>query len=135
MKILRYIPLFIIILIVYNMMFLSGVSFTCTDEPIFEIPLMSKSSLLVLPGDFMLILSILVLYIEIFRATRTSIASIIDHSLSLLTFILFLIEFIVMPGASTSIFLIITLMSLLDVLAGFTITLSTAKRDIAVISQ
>ncbi len=116
-------------------MFLSGVSFTCTDEPIFEIPLMSKSSLLVLPGDFMLILSILVLYIEIFRATRTSIASIIDHSLSLLTFILFLIEFIVMPGASTSIFLIITLMSLLDVLAGFTITLSTAKRDIAVISQ
>ena len=82
-------------------------------------------------GDFLIILGILALYFELFRATRTTKVSVINHTLSMLVFIVFLVEFILAPGAGNSAFLIIGLMSLLDVIAGFTISIVAARRDLA----
>ena len=45
-------------------------------------------------------------------------------------FIIFLIEFIVVKGAGTSTFFILALMSLFDVIAGFSVTITTARRDV-----
>ena len=67
---------------------------------------------------------------EIFKATRTSMASVIDHTLSTLVFVAFIIEFVLVKGAGTSTFLILGLMSLFDVIAGFTVTIVAARRDI-----
>ncbi|HLQ94538.1 MAG TPA: hypothetical protein VK148_31345 [Xanthobacteraceae bacterium] len=41
-----------------------------------------------------------------------------------------LIEFIVVPRAATSTFLIIAALSFVDVIGGFTITIRTAQRDV-----
>jgi hypothetical protein len=45
------------------------------------------------------------------------------------TFLAFLIIFLTVKDAGSSTFLILTLMSLLDVVGGFTVTISTARRD------
>ena len=50
--------------------------------------------------------------------------------LSLILFMCMLIEFIVVPRAATSTFLIIAALSFVDVIGGFTITIRTAQRDV-----
>ncbi len=82
-------------------------------------------------GDLFLVLGLLCLFIEVIKATRTSRTEIYDHILSTLAFIVYLVEFILVKGAGTSVFLLLTLMSLFDVVAGFTITIATARRDIS----
>ena len=55
-----------------------------------------------------------------------------DHILSFVLFIVMIIEFIAVPRAATSTFLILLALSFVDVIGGFTITIRTAQRDIAV---
>jgi hypothetical protein len=47
-------------------------------------------------------------------------------------FVVALLEFLLVPACGTSVFLIITALTLIDVIAGFTVSLSTARRDIAI---
>ena len=49
----------------------------------------------------------------------------------MLVFIAFLIEFLMVPAAGTT-FLVLALMSLLDVIAGFSISIFAARRDMAI---
>ena len=51
--------------------------------------------------------------------------------MSLLVFVIFLVEFMVVPQVGNTTFLILTVASLLDVVMGFTVTISTASRDFA----
>lgn len=98
---------------------------------LFEFDLPSQRRIIVAVGDAFVLASIFFLYIETFKATRTSVISIVDHALSLLVFVIFLIEFLVIPRLGNTTFLIMTTASLMDVVMGFTVTISTAKRDIA----
>jgi uncharacterized membrane protein len=84
-------------------------------------------------GDFVVLIGLLTLYIEIFKSTRTSSVSIIDHTLSTITFVGFLVSWMVFPWTmgdkSNSSFLLLAVMSFIDVVAGFTITIAAARRD------
>jgi len=127
MLVIANIPTLLYLLIAYNMlMFVPGLSM---NQTLFEIPLISGSVFQGSISDVLIMFGVIALYIEIFKATRTTTSSIIEHSLSMLLFIVFLVEFIVIKGAGTSTFLILTLMQMLDVVAGFTITISGARRD------
>ena len=100
--------------------------------PLLTLPLLSGQALAVNAGELILCLAVLLLFVEIVKATRTGGATAIDHALSLLLFVGCLIEFLAVPQTGTAVFMIITLMTLLDVIAGFTISLSTARRDLMV---
>jgi len=86
-------------------------------------------------GDLVVLLGLVTLYIEIFKSTRTSSISIVDHTLSTIVFVAFLVAWMIFPwtisekGDST--FLLLTIMSFIDVVAGFTITIAAARRDFA----
>jgi hypothetical protein len=80
-------------------------------------------------GDLMILLGLIVLFFELVRATNTNKVAIINHSLSMILFILCLVEFLLVPGFATSTFFILTTMTLLDVLAGFIVTIVTARKD------
>jgi hypothetical protein len=126
-------PLFLIIFIVYNaIVFLSP---GLLNSTLLSIPLFSKVTWSFTTPDLLLAISLIVLYIEIFKATRPSSLSVLDHVFSLLVFIAFLTEFIVFPQAGNSTFFLITLMTFIDVVAGFTVTISTARRDIGLDRQ
>ncbi len=131
---LKYIPFMAVLLVLYNIVaFSSGASIHDElDAALFSIPLPSGVALSVSVGSLLLLLGAVVLYIELSRAVRQSRQAALDHALSLLVFVVFLIELLVFEGAGTSTFLILTVMSLLDVIAGFTVSLAAARRDFTV---
>lgn len=101
-------------------------------KPVLSIPLISGAVWEPVVGDFLLLFAVLILYVELFKSTRTGVSSIFEHVLSMFVFIAFMIEFLVVEACGTSTFLIVTLLSLIDVIGGFTITISTARRDFGV---
>ena len=64
------------------------------------------------------------------KSTRTSSASVIDHLLSTFVFVAFLVEFLLVPGAAHSVFFTLMLIALVDVLAGFSVSIRSAGRDV-----
>jgi hypothetical protein len=100
------------------------------NNEIFSIPMLSQATWVFTWGDLILLVTLLVLFVEILKATYTSTASLVDHGLSMLVFIAALIEFMVVPQAATSVFFLILVALLVDVIAGFTIGIRVAKRDI-----
>lgn len=82
-------------------------------------------------GDLLVTFGLVMLYLEIFKATRTTVASVIDHGLSMALFIICILAFLMWSPAGTGTFFLITLMTLVDVVAGFTVTITAARRDFA----
>ena len=58
--------------------------------------------------------------------------SIVDHALSLILFLGMLIEFILVKQAATATFFLLLVVSFVDVLGGFAVTLRSAQRDLTV---
>ena len=121
-------PILIVPCALYNLLaFLFNLKFI---EQVFHIPrLLLAGSLPVSTGDLLVFLGVLLLYVEIVRATRRS-GGIMDQGLSLLLFIAMLVEFITVERAGTSTFLNLLALSLIDVIGGFTISVRTAQRDV-----
>ncbi|MBI2424253.1 MAG: hypothetical protein HYV27_15585 [Candidatus Hydrogenedentes bacterium] len=131
MKYVLHFPLFALALIAYNAIMITGDAFR-TNPDVISIPLMANDDVMPLKlGDIFVMLGVILLYFEILKATRASRSTIVDHALSMLVFVAFLIEYIVVAGAGTATFMILTLMALLEVIAGFTITISTSRRDVS----
>ena len=100
------------------------------NDVVFVLPLLSGSMLPFQGGDLLLVVGLLLLCVEVYRATSSSTAAILNHVLSLVVFIVALIDLLVMPRMANMTFFLIVLMTLSDVIAGFTVTISTARRDI-----
>ena len=75
-------------------------------------------------------IALLMLFGEIVKSTRTSHASVIDHLLSTFVFVAFLVEFLLIGGAGSSVFFLLMIMSIFDVVAGFTVSITSAGRDV-----
>jgi hypothetical protein len=130
---LKSIPLLAAVLIIYNLIaFITPATLTST---VIDTGLVSGAQWIFSVNDLLLFLAIILLYIEIIKSTQTSTSSIVDHVLSMLVFIVFLMEFILVPQVGNSTFFLIMVISFIDVIAGFTITISTARRDITMDQQ
>ena len=100
---------------------------------LFEIPMPNGAAWAVSMGDLLIFGSLLILFIELLKSTTSRRIVIINHSLSMVLFIVCLVEFLLLPSFATSAFFLITAMVLLDVLAGFIVTIVASRRDIDVI--
>jgi hypothetical protein len=127
-SLISYIPLFFIMLIIYYIMALAGVDFNAGGE-LFKISLPSEAKWALTSSDLFILLCVIVLFIEIIKATGTGAATIFENGLSIIVFIICLMLFLFYDKAGTSTFIIMTLMSLLDSIAGFTITAVASRRD------
>src|SRR5262245_44689011 len=102
-------------------------------DAIAAIPMMSGATWTITPEDALITLAILLLFLEIFKASRASSSrGIVDHMLSMFLFIVMLIEFLLVPQAATSTFFLLMMIAFVDVIGGFAITARAARRDIAV---
>lgn len=81
-------------------------------------------------GELAVVIGLVFLYFELFKSTRTGNSSILDHVLSLSVFVLALVEFLLLKAAGSTPFLLLLLMCFIDVIAGFTISISVARRDV-----
>jgi len=124
-------PLLIIPFAIYNMIaFLTpGVNWT---DAITTFSLVSGANWSITTEDILLTLAVLLLPLEIFKATKIGVRSVVDHILSMVVFIAMLVEFLLVRQAGTSTFFILMMLSVVDVLGGFIITLRTAQRDMTI---
>jgi hypothetical protein len=126
-------PIPVVVLLAYNAVVLLG------NDPVATLPavvlrasLASGAAFTLTTGDLLILLEVVALFIEVVKATRSSLASAVDHALSALVFAAYLVEFLLVKAAGTGVFLVLTIMSLLDLVAGFTVTLGAARRDLTI---
>lgn len=131
----RSLPLIVFAFVFYNVVVLLGGS-AAPDEilryEIFKLPSFRGGDLVwsFNWGDLILLVTMFLLFAEILKATYTSTASLLDHGLSMLVFIACLVEFLLVDAAFTSVFFLIMVATLIDVVAGYTIGIRVARRDI-----
>jgi len=128
----RFVPLFGLVLLGYWLAVKAGIFPAGLDHVVFQMSMPSGSTWEPTEGDFMALLSIVTLYFEVFKSTRTGDVTIVEHLFSTFVFVGFLANWLVSKWAGNSVFLILTAMSFLDVISGFTITISAARRDLSV---
>ena len=83
-------------------------------------------------GMVIILFALVLLYWELLKSTYTSDLVSYDHALSTVVFIIYFGVWLTQPWAGNSLFLTLTLMALLDVIAGFTISITAARRDVSV---
>lgn len=83
-------------------------------------------------GDLLITLAIVLLFGEVVKSTRIGLRSVVGHALSLILFLGMLIEFILVKQAVTATFFLLLVISFVDVLGGFVVTLRSAQRDLTV---
>jgi hypothetical protein len=107
----------------------SQIALTAFDLELFSIDMISDAPWRFSLGDLITTITLILLFVELIKATRTGGSSIVDHALSTILFVFCLIEFLLVPIAATSEFFFILVVTLIDVIAGFSITIRAARRD------
>lgn len=124
-------PLLIIPLAIYNIVvfLMPGVPW---DTELVTVPMMSGGQWKIVFSDVLIAITLMMLFIETIKSTRSSSRSVIDHMLSTMVFVASLVEFLLVPQAATSTFALIVLISLIDVIGGYTVSIRTARRDFSI---
>jgi len=125
-------PLLIIPFLIYNLvvfLFLGGNPAGWNNTAL-SIPMVSGVPWLVSLGDLLVVASLILLFFELLKSTRIGSISIIEHMLSMIVFVVILVEFLLLGAASSTVFFILLVMSLIDVVAGFTMSITSATRDL-----
>ena len=124
-------PLLVIPFAIYNMIAFLTPGLGWTDA-MTTVNLTSGATWTVTAEDLLVGLAIILLPVEIFKATKIGVRSVVDHVLSMVLFIVMLVEFLLVARAGTSTFFFLMVITLVDVMAGFIITARTAQRDIQI---
>lgn len=128
------IPLMLIPFILYNLVMVglmgSG-GIDALNNQILSLDMMSGKTWTMSLGDLLIVVSLIALFFEILKSTRSSLA-LINHMFSMGLFIGFLVEFLLVGDAATQIFFIMMMIAFIDVIAGFTISIKTASRDVSI---
>ena len=124
-------PLLIIPFAIYNIVafLLPGVAWT---TEIAAVQMVSGQPWVLNIEDVLLAFAILLLAVEIMKATRIGIRTIVDHVLSMLLFIAMLVEFLLVAKAGTSTFFLLLTISLVDVLDGFIVSMRASLQQVEV---
>lgn len=133
MPMLLSIPLTVLPLVLYNIVAFGWFGPVAGDPwfaPVMTVEMVSSARFTLVLGDLMLAGALALLFIEILKATRTGVSVLTDHILSMVVFIAYLIEFLTVREAATSTFFLLMIIAAIDVIAGFTVTITGARRDV-----
>ncbi|WP_421980318.1 hypothetical protein [Roseibium sp.] len=133
MRLFSALPFTLFSLLIYNALaFTTGAGNPLFwSEPMISIAMVSGATFELLASDLLITLGLFFLFIEILKATRIGTTALLDHMFSVLVFVAYLVEFLVLPQAATSLFFILMVISLIDVIAGFSISITGARRDVS----
>lgn len=131
------IPLLLLPVLAYNLIaltsFQGGWSARDADGrlggPLFFIPMPTGGEWPVSAADLLVMTGLVVLFIELLKSTTSRRTVLVNHALSMVLFIVCLVQFLLLPAFATSTFFLVMLMVLLDVLAGFIVTVVASRRD------
>ena len=130
----RYVPLLLVPFLLYNafaFLIFADAETDFREAVMFTVPLVSGAALDLTVGATVIILALLLLGVEVVKATRIGNASVIDHVLATVLFVAALIEFLLVPEAATSTFVVLMTIALVDLICGFAVSLKSASRDVS----
>ncbi len=124
-------PLLLIPFAIYNIIafLMPGVTWTGV---VATVHMVSGADWTMSAGDILIALAIVLLCGEVMKSTRIGIRTVVDHALSLILFLGMLVEFILVRQAATATFFLLLVVSFIDILGGFAVTLRSAQRDLTV---
>ena len=124
-------PLLLVPLAIYNIIafLMPGLGWTAGFV---TVHMVSGGDWSVSTGDILIALAILMLFGEVMKSTRIGIRTVVDHGLSLLLFLGIVVEFLLVKQAATGTFFLLLVISFVDVIGGFAVTLRSAQRDLTV---
>lgn len=125
-------PLLLIPFLVYNLIafvFMGG-SPVGWSGAVMTIPMVSGQPWSLTAGDLLLVLALACLFFEVLKSTNTGRSSVVEHMLSTVLFVVCLIEFLLVGACASSVFFILMMMTIFDVVAGFTVSITSAGRDV-----
>ena len=102
------------------------------DAALFNMPMISGIKWQFRLGDFIMLIGLVTLSIEIVKSTSTKSTAIANHATSIGIMVVSLILFLAVGNFSTSVFFFLTMMCVLDVLAGVMVSIVAARRDFGV---
>ena len=129
------IPLMIFPLIAYNVLVFSpygDLGPAVLENPVLSVSMMSGAVWTMQVSDIVIVGALLLLFVEVLKATRTGPWSVVDHLLSTLVFVAFLVEFLLVGRAATDLFFILTVVAFVDLIAGFSVSIRSAGRDVSI---
>jgi hypothetical protein len=136
MGIFTIIPLMIIPVAIYNVIAWGGSAFSTAeavrdrmDTEFLSVTMASGADWVVTPGHGLVTLALVTLFFELLKSTGIGRAAVMNHAFSMVLFIICLVEFLMFQAFATSVFFLIMLMALMDVMAGFMVTIASARRD------
>jgi hypothetical protein len=129
-------PLLLLAVIFYNLLAFGGgmagqQAATLLAQP-FPVTMPSGDVWSFTGADLFVTAAFCLLFVETVKATRTGRGEILNHAFSTLTFVAALVEFLLLKGFATSAFFLLVTMCLFDVVAGYTISIVSARRDLMV---
>jgi hypothetical protein len=124
-------PLLLIPFAIYNIIafLMPGVTWTGVVS---TVHMASGADWTMSAGDILIALAVILLFGEVMKSTRIGIRTVVDHALSLILFLGMLVEFILVRQAATATFFLLLVVSFIDVIGGFAVTLRSAQRDLTV---
>ena len=124
-------PLLLVPFAIYNIIafLMPGVSWTGV---VTTVHMVSGADWTMSAGDMLVALGDRAACGEVMKSTRIGIRTVVDHALSLILFLGMLVEFILVKQAATATFFLLLVISFIDVLGGFAVTLRSAQRDLTV---
>ncbi|MGI9168747.1 MAG: hypothetical protein ACR2FH_01030 [Caulobacteraceae bacterium] len=129
-------PLLVLPVAAYNLFFLVlGGGLWVHDAharltaPIFQLTTAPGGVWPVSAADLMVAGALLALFVELLKSGASRRIALINHGLAMGLFVVCLMELLLAPACATSTFFLITLMVLLDVVAGFVLTVAAGRRE------
>ena len=124
-------PLLLVPFAIYNIIafLMPGVSWSGT---LTTVHMASGADWTMSAGDMLIVLAVLLLFGEVMKSTRIGMRTVVDHGLSLILFLGMLVEFLLVKQAASATFFLLLVISFIDVIGGFAVTLRSAQRDLTV---
>ncbi|HLI66086.1 MAG TPA: hypothetical protein VKU90_06950 [Caulobacteraceae bacterium] len=98
-------------------------------RPMATLRMASRSVWTITLGDVLMTGALVILFAELLKSAGSRQVAVLNHAMSMILFVICLVEFLLFPAFATSTFFLISLMVLLDVLAGFIVTVISARRE------
>lgn len=129
---LRDVPSMTLLFIIYNVLALIGAAGALDTSPLFHLPMVSGAQVPVTGGAILIIIALFLLYVEILKSTRADTEQMLEQTFSMGLFVVFLVEFLLIKSAGTTTFFMLMVIQLLDVMAGFTVTVASKRAGLQV---
>jgi len=126
----RQVPMIGVLAVVY--LIVAAVYESVLASNLFTIALPSGAIWAFGVNDLFLLIGLLLLYLEILKSTRSGRGQIVEHIVSMVVFVGCLLLFLLVRKTGSTTFLLITAMSAIDVIAGFTVSIVAARRDLEI---